>query len=92
MSWLVGPDQKRLLEELRDLAATIEDLETERAAIPVEEQEHEALMLEARRLRRKRRELVLAAAKAGIPTMATAIAAHVEPGAVTHLVRGRTAK
>ena len=43
MSWLVGPDQKRLLEELRDLAATIEDLETERAAIPVEEQEHEAL-------------------------------------------------
>ena len=49
-------------------------------------------MLEARRLRRRRRELVVAAAEAGVPTMATAIAAHVEPGAVTHLVRGRAAK
>ena len=49
--------------------ATIEDLETERAAIPPDQQEHGALMLEARRLRRQRRELVLAAAEAGVPTM-----------------------
>ena len=77
---------------MRDRAATIEDLETERAVIPPAQPEHEALMLEARRLRRRRRELVLAAAEVGAPTMATAIAAHVEPGAVTHLVRGRPAK
>ena len=86
------PEQKGILEELRDLAATIEDLETERVVIPAEQLEHGALMLEARRLRRQRRSLVLAAAQAGIPTIATAVAAHVEPRAVTELVRGRARK
>ena len=58
-------------------------LETERGAIPVEHHEREALMLEARRLRRQRRELVLAAVAAGAPVRATAEAAHVTEGAVT---------
>ena len=86
------PEQKRLLEELRDLAATIEDLETERAAIPHEQPEHQALMLEARRLRRQRRTLVLAAVAAGTPVRATAEATHVTEGAVTWLVQVRAAK
>ena len=73
-------------------AATVEDLETERAAIPVEQQKHEALMLEVRRLRRQRRELVLAAVAAGTPVRATAEAAHVTEGAVTWLVQARAAK
>ena len=34
-----------VLEELRDLAAIIEDIETEKSTVPPEYQEHEALML-----------------------------------------------
>ena len=79
-------------EQLRDLGATIEDLETERAAIPVDEQEHQALMLEARRLRRDRREFVLVAVAAGTPVRVTAEAAHVTEGAVTWLVEARAPK
>ena len=49
-------------------------------------------MLEARRLRRQRRTLVLAAVAAGTPVRATAEAAHVTEGAVTWLVQVRAAK
>ena len=48
--------------------------------------------LEAAGLRRQRRERLMVAVAAGDATMATAIAAHVEPGAETWLVQARAAK
>jgi len=74
----------KLLDELRELANAIQEIEERRAA-DADGRREKSLVLEARGLRRQRRQLVLTVVARGASTTTAAEAAQLTPQAIRNL-------